>query len=490
MIHLHDLMNEARRVAPEAFDAEGRVRPPGTAASLTPERWSRAASPLDGTELPELPSFDASTAGRAVESAAGEFASWSSRSLSQRVSLVGDALRDLRAERELLSGLLTWELGKTRAAADSDVDRCFGGVDWYLDELPSMVEGRSPLGLVSNVASWNYPFSVLLHNVFAQALAGNAVVAKIPSLGGGISLAIATALARRHGLPLTLLGGRGAALSDALVAHPSVAAVAFVGGRVNGGAVASRLRGSGKRYALEMEGVNAYAVTDFSNWAGLEAQIRAGFDFGKQRCTAYTRWVVQRSLVPYFIDTYLAAASAVRVGNPLAGKPVTFGPLISPAKASELRERVAAAVRAGASVLHAGAFAEDAFVPGQRRDAYMAPTLLTNVHPACDLYEREPFGPVDILVPVDSEEELIREANVSRGALVASVATDDPARAERIVGRLEAFKVGVNRLRSRGDRDEPFGGKGGSWEGAFVGGSYLIDAFTHGARRPAGNYPA
>jgi acyl-CoA reductase-like NAD-dependent aldehyde dehydrogenase len=101
---------------------------------------------------------------------------------------------------------------------------------------------------------------------------------------------------------------------------------------------------------------------------------------------------------------------------------------------------------------------------------------------------REPFGPVDVLVAVDSEEELIREANVSDGALVASVATDDPAYAERIASRLHAFKIGVNRLRSRGDRDEPFGGKGRSWEGAFVGGSYLIDAFTQGARRPAGNY--
>jgi acyl-CoA reductase-like NAD-dependent aldehyde dehydrogenase len=490
MFLLDSLMSTAARVTPEAFDQKGRLLAPAAGAPRVPARWVRTISPLDGSELAELSSLDTGAATESVQSAHEESAAWSSRSLSERVSVIGAAVREMRAERELLSGLLTWELGKTRSAADADVDRALDGVAWYTEQVPAMMDGRRPLGVVSNVASWNYPFSVLLHNALVQALAGNAVVAKIPSLGGGIALTIASTLARRHGVPITLVGGRGAHLSDALIAHPAVAAVAFVGGRTNGGAVAARLRGSGKRYALEMEGVNAYAITDFSDWSSLQAQIQAGFDFGKQRCTAYTRWVVQRSLVPEFVATYVAAASTVRVGNPLAGKPVTFGPLISAAKAAELRSRIAAARAAGATVLYEGALAEDAFLPGQDRHAYLAPTLLSGVPESSDLYAREPFGPVDVLVAVDSEDQLIREANVSRGALVASIATDDPARAERIAGRLEAFKVGLNRLRSRGDKDEPFGGKGRSWEGAFVGGSYLIDAFTDGVRRAAGNYPA
>jgi acyl-CoA reductase-like NAD-dependent aldehyde dehydrogenase len=82
----------------------------------------------------------------------------------------------------------------------------------------------------------------------------------------------------------------------------------------------------------------------------------------------------------------------------------------------------------------------------------------------------------------------VREANVSRGALVASVATDDPAEGERIGARLQAFKVGVNRLRSRGDKEEAFGGTGGSWEGAFVGGTNLVRAFTDGPEQPRGSW--
>ncbi|WP_244219493.1 aldehyde dehydrogenase family protein [Corallococcus interemptor] len=76
-----------------------------------------------------------------------------------------------------------------------------------------------------------------------------------------------------------------------------IAGVAFIGGRANGGEVHRRLRDTVKRYALEMEGVNAYAITHFSDWDALSAQIRAGFDFGKQRCTAYTRWVGRIELI-------------------------------------------------------------------------------------------------------------------------------------------------------------------------------------------------
>jgi acyl-CoA reductase-like NAD-dependent aldehyde dehydrogenase len=488
MLHFHALFREVLRNAPEAFDPQGRLLALGAGASSALGRWSRAVSPVDGSELAELPSFDAQGAARMVEAAAGEFRAWSARPLDERVSAVSAAVAELRAQRDLLSALVSWELGKTKSAADADVDRALGGVDWYIEQIGPMMSGRTPLGLVSNVASWNYPFSVLLHNVLVQALAGNAVIAKSPSLGGGIGLSLAVALARRHGLPVTLVGGRGAELGDALVSHPAVAAVAFVGGRTNGGAVAERLRGSGKRYALEMEGVNAYAISDFSDWAGLKKQIQSGFDFGKQRCTAYTRWVVQRPLLERFVETYVAAASSLHVGNPLADAPVSFGPLISAGKVNELRARIAVARAGGATTLFEGRLAEETFLPGQSRATYLAPTLLMGVPRSSDLYQREPFGPVDIVVPVDSEQELIREANVSNGALVASVATDDPARGERIAAQLEAYKVGVNRLRSRGDRDETFGGNGASWEGAFVGGSYLIDAFSDGARPPAGNY--
>jgi acyl-CoA reductase-like NAD-dependent aldehyde dehydrogenase len=69
--------------------------------------------------------------------------------------------------------------------------------------------------------------------------------------------------------------------------------------------------------------------------------------------------------------------------------------------------------------------------------------------------------------------------NVSNGALVASIATDDLGFAARIRDEIRAFKVGINKPRSRGDREEVFGGRGASWRGAFVGGDLLVAAVTH-----------
>jgi len=489
LTNLSHLMAEARRTTPEAFDSEGRFLSPVATHWRAPSRWFHTISPIDGTALAELPSLGLADAVCAVEDAAGEFADWAWRPYLERQNATERAVEALRNHRDTLVGLLAWEIGKTIPAAQSDVDRCVQGADWYLARIGSMLEGRRPLGLVSNVASWNYPFSVLVLNVLVQALAGNTVTAKIPTQGGGVSLSVAFALLRREGLPVTLLGGRGGELSEALIGHPAVAAVAFVGGRANGSAVSRRLRDSGKRYALEMEGVNAYAITAFTCWKELAEQIRVGFDFGKQRCTAYTRWIVERSLVPKFIETYREAVSRLRVGNPMLGGHVDFGPLISAAKVAELRQQVGTALERGAICLYEGSLRDDDFVTGQDRSAYLAPILLSGVKTASDLYHREPFGPVDLLVPVRSDDELVHEANVSNGALVASVASDDPERAAAIAARLDAFKVGVNRLRSRGDKDEAFGGAGRSWEGAFVGGANLVYAFTDGDRRVEGNWP-
>jgi acyl-CoA reductase-like NAD-dependent aldehyde dehydrogenase len=484
----YNLLAQAQRDVPEAFDDKGRLLASVAGTWQTPADWFAVKSPIDGKTIAEIPFLSAEQADEAVSAAAKEQASWAAKSLAQRKQIITEGIALLEEHRDTITKVLAWEIGKTMPTAYNDVDRSIAGIKWYLDEIDTMIEGRKPLGLVSNIASWNYPFSVLMLNILVQALSGNSVIAKIPTQGGGISLTIATALLRRANLPVTLVGGRGKDLSESLVGHKDIAGLAFVGGRNNGSTISKRLKGEGKRYALEMEGVNAYVVTKFTDWAGLAKQIRAGFDFGKQRCTAYTRWVVERSLVSKFVEIYKQEAATIRVGNPLIGVPVDFGPLISSTKVDELKANIDKAVKDGAEILYQGSFVETAFTAGQDRGAYLAPTLLTNVPKDNDLYLREPFGPVDLLVAVDSEEEAIREANVAGGALVASVATDDAADGERIASQIQAYKVGINKLRSRGDKAETFGGKGGSWEGAFVGGSYLVEAFTDGTKQPEGNW--
>ncbi|MCW2956428.1 MAG: aldehyde dehydrogenase family protein, partial [Thermoleophilia bacterium] len=118
------------------------------------------------------------------------------------------------------------------------------------------------------------------------------------------------------------------------------------------------------------------------------------------------------------------------------------------------------------------------FLPGQDTAAYAAPAAVLEPSKSWALRHSEPFGPLDSIVLVDTEAELLAEMNVSNGALVASLATDDADFAARVGEELRAFKVGVNKPRSRGDREEVFGGRGASWRGAFVGGDLLVDSVT------------
>src|SRR5829696_2290925 len=299
------IVERVSAAAPAAFDGE-RLR------NLHEGRWqdsgepSPITTPVDQTVVAQLPKLDSDTAVAAVVYAADQHRDWAKVPLAERKAAVRAAVDAMAGARDDLALLLAWEIGKPWKLACADVDRALDGVRWYLDAIDDMLatdaDGRPferrPLpGPVSNIASWNYPMSVLVHAELVQLLAGNAVVAKTPTQGGAVCLTFAHALMHRAGLPATLLSGSGEELSEVLVRAPEIGAVAFVGGRSNGGKVAAALLDSDKRHFIEQEGLNAWGVWEFSQWDLLAAHLKKGFEYGKQRCTAYPRFVVQRDLV-------------------------------------------------------------------------------------------------------------------------------------------------------------------------------------------------
>jgi acyl-CoA reductase-like NAD-dependent aldehyde dehydrogenase len=489
---------KARSLLPEAFGEDGHV------LNLVEGQWSYPGhgkhffSPCDGTPLCTYPMLDLETAHKAVRFAAEQQESWSVVDLDERRRRTSECVEQLREHRELLAYLLVWEIGKPYNLALNSVDRCISGVQWYVEAIERMLEGRKPIGLISNIASWNYPLSVLVHAMLVQALAGNSVIAKTPTDGGLCALTLSLGIARRCGLPVSLVSGSGGHLSEVLVRNDDIACLAFVGGRTSGRDIAASLYDQNKRYMLEMEGVNAYGIWNFSDWPALAKQIKKGFEYGKQRCTAYPRYVIQRQLFPEFLQMYLPLLSSLRIGHPLAvddpddaPPSLEFGPLINSAAVEELQVLYSEALGKGAVSIYEGTLDDSLFFPEQDTSTYIAPAALLNVPRNCELYHKEPFGPIDAIVIVDRIEELIAEMNISNGNLVASIACDDPKISQRLTGELRAFKVGVNQVRSRGDREEPFGGLGESWKGCFAGGEYLVQAVTAGPpdERLYGNFP-
>jgi acyl-CoA reductase-like NAD-dependent aldehyde dehydrogenase len=493
------------QVAPEAFEPD-RIR------NLAGGEWRRTGtpgdhvSPVDGSPIPGPPRLDRDQATEAVADAVAQHQTWGKVDLDERRERVTTAVDMMAQHRDLLALLLAWEIGKPWRLACADVDRCIDGVRWYVGEIERQLEvgtdrERVPLpGPVSNIASWNYPMSVQVHAELVQALAGNGVVAKTPSQGGFHCLTLAHAFMHRAGLPTTLVSGVGRKLGDVLIRSDGIGALAFVGGRSNGRAVAVALADTKRRHFLEQEGLNAWGIWDFSQWHLLAQHLRKGFEYAKQRCTAYPRYVVQRRLFPAFLEMYLPVVRSIRFGHPLAvanpDDPLPdydFGPVIHATKASELTDQYHEAVAGGGVPLYRGSVGDGTFLDGQDVSAYVAPACVLEPPTSWSLHHAEPFGPLDSVVVVDTEAELLAAMNASNGSLVASIATDDDDFAARTSEEIQSFKVGVNKPRSRGDREEVFGGIGASWKGAFVGGDLLVTAVTYGPEREAerlyGNFP-
>ncbi|MBC7591076.1 MAG: aldehyde dehydrogenase family protein [Salinibacterium sp.] len=492
--------------APESFGVESLRNLIGGEWVSTGETGIHS-SPIDGTLIFGPPRIDHQTAVDAVALAAEQHTAWAAIRLSERVARVAHAVELLASQRELIAMLLVWEIGKPWHIALADVDRCLDGVLWYLEQIPRQLrvgtaEERTPLsGPVSNIASWNYPMSVQVHAELVQILAGNAVIAKTPSQGGFHALTLAHTMMQRAGLPVTLLSGVGSHLGDALIQSPQIGALAFVGGRSNGRKAAVTLADTNRRHILEQEGLNAWGIWNFSQWEMLAAHLRKGFEYAKQRCTAYPRYVIQRRLLPQFLDVYLPMVRELTFGHPLAVAEdddalplLDFGPVIHSAKAASLATQFDEALDKGAAPIFHGLRENGRFLDGQDVSAYIAPATVLNPSSSWSLHHAEPFGPLDSIVLVDTEAELLAAMNVSNGNLVGSIATDDPEFAARVGDELRAFKVGVNRPRSRGDREEVFGGLGASWTGAFVGGDLLVDAVTEGPQGADellfGNFPS
>ena len=244
------IFDKARAVAPDAFD-QTSIR------NLIGGSWQVLGNQIEHLSLVDQqpiigPSMlSLSQTEEAVRQAVLMDKDWSKLPLDERKSRVSKALELLAENRDLIAQFLIWEIGKPWKLACADVDRCIEGVQWYLGEIDRQMIGRTPLpGPVSNIASWNYPLSVLVHAELVQMLAGNAVIAKTPTQGGFHALTLCHALMAKAGLPVTLVSGSGAELAPALVSSPSLGALAFVGGRNNGRAAASSLRSLDKRHIL------------------------------------------------------------------------------------------------------------------------------------------------------------------------------------------------------------------------------------------------
>ncbi|MHC6627007.1 aldehyde dehydrogenase family protein [Streptomyces globosus] len=418
---------------------------------------------------------------RAAERAQRE---WAATSPYARRAVLERALRITEErEKEIVEAMID-ELGGTRPKAEYEIHLAKEFIREAMQLavrpegriLTSPVPGkesrvqRLPVGVVTVISPFNFPFLVTMKSAAPALALGNAVVVKpnqnAPVVGGGVIARIFEEAGLPAGL-LSVLVTDIAEIDDALLTHPVPKVISFAGSDRVGrhvGAVAAR---HFKRTVLELSGNSALVVLDDADVDyAVEAAVFSRFVYQGQVCMAANRILVDTRVAEEFTEKFTARVRALRTGDPREAD-THIGPLINSFQAEALTALVDRAVASGARAL----------VRGATRGNLVEPTVLTGIPEDSPLLTQEIFGPVALLMVFDGEEEAVRMANATPYGLSGAVHTRDVERGIRFAERIETGMIHVNDSTIGDEPLAAFGGEKASGLGRLNGES-TVEAFT------------
>lgn len=380
---------------------------------------------------------------------------WREVPLGERIERIGAALGYFEAEAEAIALEVTRQMGKPLVEARGEVGTCVARARHMLSEAPDAlapdvlpdVPGRAgraierrilhaPVGVVLNLAAWNYPLLIPVNVIVPALAAGNAVVLKHSERTPLCADRFERAFAALEG---------GALVRSVTLTHPEVAewsadervdAIAFTGSVAGGRAVQMAARARFVGVGLELGGKDpAYLAADVDMDFALENVIEGACYNAGQSCCAIERVYVHRSRYDEFLERAQEAVKAWTHGDPTL-ETTKLGPMATARALDVLEAQVQDACRAGARLLSGGARVDERFFPA---------TLLADCPQDTDAMREESFGPLIPVQAVESDAEALARMNDSRFGLTASVWTEDAALADWFAERLEAGTVFQNR---------------------------------------------
>src|SRR5437764_2160759 len=392
------------------------------------------------------------------------YQSWRRCSYPQRATLMREAARLLRERKAQHARTMALEMGKPLPQGEAEAEKCAWVCDYYAEHAERFLAdepretdaskafvGFDPIGPVLAIMPWNFPFWQVFRFAAPALMAGNAGLLKHAPNVTRCALEI-EALFRDAGFPEGLF--RSLILSNEaaaqVIADPRVRAVTLTGSDRAGSQVAERAGRHLKKTVLELGGSDPFIVledADVEQAAQIAADARL-LNSG-QSCIAAKRFIVVEPVADRFLDVFVPAMRARRMGDPLA--PGTqVGPQARHDLRANLHRPVEQSLQRRARLLLGGTLPEG---PG-----FFYPTsVLAAVAEGMPAFDEEVFGPVAAVIRVKDEAQAVRAANASRYGLGAAVWTGDPARGERLARELEVGSVFVNGL-VKSDPRLPFGG--------------------------------
>lgn len=410
----------------------------------------------------------------ALDAAVDAFESWSRTPARERAELLRRAFDLLQERKEEFALLMTIEMGKPLAEARGEV--VYGGefLRWFSEEAAHvqgryganpegtgrMIVSQHPVGPCYLITPWNFPLAMATRKIAPALAAGCTVVIKPAELTPLTTLYFAQLL-QDAGLPDGVVNvittSHSGAVSEPIIRDPRLRKLSFTGSTPVGVKLLEQAAGGVLRTSMELGGNAPFLVFDDADLdKAVEGAMAAKFRNIGQACTAANRFLVHRSVAEEFARRVTERVQAMRVGRGTEDG-VAIGPLIDDRAVAKAAALVSDAVSRGASVRTGGSAIEG-------EGTFFEPTVVSDVAAGSDILREEIFGPVLAIVPFDTEDEAVALANATEYGLVSYVFTENLARGQRMIERLETGMMGLN-MGVVSNAAGPFGG----WKSSGLG---------------------
>ncbi|MBD2771287.1 CoA-acylating methylmalonate-semialdehyde dehydrogenase [Iningainema tapete] len=413
-------------------------------------------NPATTEVLARVPLSPATEVNQAAQAAAEAFVSWRRTPPTERVQYLFKLKNLLEEHFEDLARTITLECGKTLAESKGEMRRAVENVEVACG-IPMMMQGtnlediakgidemmiRQPLGVAAVIAPFNFPGMIPFWFLPYAIACGNTYIVK-PSEKVPLTMQKIFQLFEKTGLPkgvVNLVNGAKEAV-DAILDHPNIRAISFVGSTPVARYIYSRAAANGKRVQCQGGAKNPLIVLPDANLE-MTTRIAADSAFGcaGQRCLAASVALTVGEARHSFTEAIAQTASKRVVGNGL-DQNVEMGPVISTQSKARIEDLIQKGADEGATVLVDG---RNPKISGYERGSFIRPTILQNVNPSGEIARTEIFGPVLSLIHLDTIEQAIALVNSGQYGNMACLFTSSGAAARKFRYEAEAGNIGIN----------------------------------------------
>ena len=418
-------------------------------------RLGEVTNPATGKVSSRVALASSAVVNQAVQAAAAAFPAWRDTSLARRVQILFTFRELLNARKGELAAIITSEHGKVLDDALGEVSRGLEVVEFACG-IPHMLKGgytenastkvdvhslRQPVGPAAIISPFNFPAMVPMWFFPVAIAAGNTVVLK-PSEKDPTAANWLAELWKEAGLPdgvFNVVHGDKESV-DALLEHPEITSVSFVGSTPIARYVYERGTASGKRVqALGGAKNHMLVLPDADLDLAADAAVNAGYGSAGERCMAISAVVAVESVADELVAKIAERTAKLRVGDGMRG--TDMGPLVTAAHRDKVAGYIAAGEDAGAELVLDGRTVE----PDAEGDGFfLAPTLFDRVTPEMSIYTDEIFGPVLSVVRVPGYDEGLALINENPYGNGTAIFTNDGGAARRFENEVQVGMVGIN----------------------------------------------